>query len=115
MSTIVSSGLAAVTVTSASEVDILTDSPLGIGVNKSVAWRLTVNSTQAITVRVYLAAGPNCGLTLVSGYTSSVGVGGVLVISEAEYPLTRIRVTAQATGADSEVNCDLLMTSTFSN
>jgi hypothetical protein len=115
MSTIITAGRSAVSVTSAAAVDLLSTASTGIGFTKSVGWRLAVTSTQEITVRVYVRVGANCGFVEVTGYTSTVAPGGVLTIAESEYPLVGLRVTAQATSTTATVNCDFIATSTFTN
>lgn len=115
MSTVAQAGLPSVSVTSGAQVDLLSSSTAGIGINKSVSWRLCVTTNQEITVRVFISAGKNCGLTLVSGYTTTVSAGSQLIISESEFPLMSIRVTAIATSTTATVNCDFLAISSFSN
>ena len=108
-------GVAAVSVTSAAEVDLLSANAAGISIPRAFSWSLTVNTTQNITVRVYVAVGPNCGLTILSAATSTVTSAAPLVIQSSEYPAQRIRVTAQAASTTATVNCDFLAQSSSVN
>ena len=101
-------GRSGVSVTSASEVDLLSTDTTGIAVPTAYAWTLTVSTNQSITVRVYVAAGDNVGLALVSGYTSTVTSSAPLVLQQSDYPATRIRVTGQASSTTATVSCDFI-------
>jgi hypothetical protein len=116
MGTTIVAGRASVAVNDSAEVDLLSSDALGINIARSVGWRLVVNTTQDISVRVYLKAGANCGFSIVSGYTTLVTSATPLVLSESEWPAQRIRVTAQATTVnDATVNCDFLAISSMVN
>jgi len=108
-------GLAAVSVTSGAEVDLLSADAAGLAIPRAFSWSLTVNTTQDITVRVYVAVGPNCGLTILTGATTSATSTSPAVIQMGEYPLQRIRVTAQAAGTTATVNCDFVAQSSSVN
>jgi hypothetical protein len=106
MAAIVQAGLAAVSVTSGAEADLLIADPGLVGIGRVTQWSLVVETTQDITVRVYKAAGPNADAVIVSDLTSLVTASAPLIIEwygEANY---QMRVTGQAASATASVNCD---------
>ncbi len=107
MSADVVQGRADVTVTSGAEVNLLTAASGGVvGIGRTLRWALAVTTNQDITVRVYKAAGANCDLVLITGYTTAVTSSEPLLIEEDSNVCTQIRVTGQADSSDATVNCD---------
>lgn len=103
----VQAGLADVTVTSASEVNLLTAATGGtVGFSTVKQWSLVVTTNQDITVRVYKQAGPNAGLVIVSGLTDTATSSAPYVAEWYGEANTAIRVTAQASAATATVDCD---------
>jgi len=107
-------GRSAVTVTSGAAVAMLSvdtadpTTAVGVALARTFSFTLIVSTTQDVNVRVYIAAGPNCGLQLVSGWsaTATSALPYSLIVSAS--PMVRIYVTAQATGTTASVNCDLI-------
>lgn len=110
MSIIVQAGCSARAVTSAAEVDLLgqgsTFSTAGVALAGASKWSLAVSSDQDVTVRVYKAAGPNAGLTIVSDLTGVVTSSGPVLIECEGESNAAMRVTAQASSTTAAVNCD---------
>lgn len=107
-------GRAAVTVTSGAAVAMLSvdtadpTTAVGVALARTFSFTLIVSTTQDVNVRVYAAAGPNCGLTLVTGWNGTATSAAPYQNFTSATPITRIYVTAQATGADATVNCDFV-------
>ena len=107
-------GRSAVTVTSGAAVAMLsvdTADPataVGVALARAFSFALILTTTQDVNVRVYAAAGPNCGLTLVTGWNGTATSAAPYQNFTSATPITRIYVTAQATGADAVVNCDFV-------
>jgi len=107
-------GRAAVTVTSGAAVAMLSidtadpTTAVGVALARAFSFALILTTTQDINVRVYAAAGPNCGLTLVTGWNGTATSAAPYQNFTSATPITRIYVTAQATGATATVNCDLI-------
>lgn len=108
-------GRAAVTVTSAAAVPMLSTATEGVSIPNAFAWTLIVSTTQDVSVKVYVSAGINCGLQLVSTWTTTATSAVPFVLNPYAFPCQRIYVTAQATGADATVNCDLIVQSSAVN
>lgn len=114
-------GRANVTVTSGAPVAMLSvDDPdytaaAGVSIPNAFSWTLIVSTTQDVSVKVYVAAGINCGLQLVSSWTTTATSAVPFVLNPYAFPCQRIYVTAQATGSDATVNCDLLVQSSAVN
>ena len=107
-------GRSAVTVTSGAAVAMLsvdTADPataVGVALARAFSFALVLTATQDVNVRVYAAAGPNCGLTLVTGWNGTATSAAPYQNFTSATPITRIYVTAQATGADAVVSCDFV-------
>jgi hypothetical protein len=107
-------GRAAVTVTSGAAVAMLSvdtadpTTAVGVALARAFSFALILSTTQDINVRVYAAAGPNCGLTLVTGWNGTATSAAPYQNFTSATPITRIYVTAQATGATATVNCDFI-------
>jgi hypothetical protein len=114
-------GRSAVTVTSTDPVAMLsvdTASPstaAGVSIPTAFSWTLILTTTQDVAVKVYVAAGPNCGLTLVTGWSTTVTTATPLVLNPSAMPCQRVYVTAQASGTTATVNCDLIAQSSTVN
>lgn len=107
-------GRSAVTVTSGAAVAMLSvdtadpTTAVGVALPRTFSFALILTTTQDINVRVYAAAGPNCGLTLVTGWNGTATSAAPYQNFTSATPITRIYVTAQATGATATVNCDFI-------
>ena len=107
-------GRAAVTVTSGAAVAMLSvdtadpTTAAGVALARAFSFALILTATQDVNVRVYAAAGPNCKLTLVTGWNGTATSAAPYQNFTSATPITRIYVTAQATGADAVVNCDFV-------
>ena len=107
-------GRSAVTVTSAAPVAMLSSdtasasTAVGVALPRAFSWTLVVSTTQDVNVRVYVAAGNNCGLQLVTGWNGTATSAAPYQLLVSATPVTRIYVTAQATGSDATVNCDFI-------
>lgn len=104
----VTSGVSNQVVTSGAAVDLL-GSTTGVtfGTTDPVDWSLVVSTRDSdVTVVVYLATGTNAGLVVVTGYGQTVTTAAPLQLQVPRELSSRIRVTAQATGADAHVDCD---------
>ncbi len=107
-------GRSAVTVTSGAAVAMLSvdtadpTTAVGVALARAFSFALILTTTQDINVRVYAAAGPNCGLTLVTGWNGTATSAVPYQNFTSATPITRIYVTAQATGATATVNCDFI-------
>lgn len=111
-------GVSSVSVTSGAEVDLLAtgaSASQGLAIPRAFSWTLTVTTTQDVTVRVYLSAGGNVGLAILSAITSTATSAAPLVIQQSEYPAQRIRVTAQAASATATVSADFIAQSSTVN
>lgn len=103
---VVVAGRSGVSVTSGAEVDLLSTSTDGVGLNGAVRWSLVVETTQDITVRVYKRAGSNAGFVILTALTGTATSAAPKVIEfDAETALS-LRVTGQATSTTASVNCD---------
>ena len=107
MSVVITAGALARVVTSAAEVDLLTASATGVALTGVRSWSLMITTTQDVTVRVYKAAGVNCGFVLLSSLTAVVTSAAPRTIEASDEANVRLRVTAQATATAAAVNCDL--------
>ena len=112
---IATAGRANVSVTSATPVDLLNSGTTGVAITRAFSWTLIVVTDQDITVAVSIAAGPNCGLATVSGWTSTVTSAAPLVLQVSEYPATQIRVQAIAASTTATVSCDFIAQSSSVN
>lgn len=107
-------GRSAVTVTSGAAVAMLSidtadpTTAVGVALARAFSFALIVSTTQDVNVRVYAAAGSNCGLTLVTGWNGTATSAAPYQNFTSATPITRIYVTAQATGATATVNCDFI-------
>lgn len=105
---VVVAGRADVSVTSTGEVDLLSTSADGVGLNGAVRWCLAVETSEAITLRVYKRAGSNCGFVLLSALTATVSANSQATIEYDAETAFSLRVTGQATGTTASVDCDLI-------
>ena len=107
-------GRSAVTVTSGAAVAMLsvdTADPAtaaGVALPRAFSFTLVVSTTQDVNVRVYIAAGANCGLQLVTGWNGTATSAAPYQLLVSATPVTRIYVTAQATATTASVNCDFI-------
>lgn len=114
-------GRSAVSVTSGAAVAMLssdTASPstaVGIAIPKAFSWTLNITTNQDVAVKVYAAAGPNCGLVLVTGWSATATSSAPYQLSVSAQPYSRLYVTAQASGATATVNCDFIAQSSAVN
>lgn len=88
---------------------------VGVAIPKAFSWTLILTTTQDVAVKVYTAAGANCGLVLVTGWNATATSSAPYQLSVSAQPYERIYVTAQATGATATVNCDLVAQSSAVN
>lgn len=119
MTIIATGGVSNASVTSGAEVDLLSagsGADQGIAIPRAFSWTLTMQTDEEVIVRVYLAAGPNVSLTILSALTTTVTIAQQhLVIQQSEYPAQRIRITAQATGTTASVSADFIAQSSTVN
>lgn len=108
MSIVQTAGRAAVSVTSASAVPMLSSATTGVAIPTAASWSLTLTTDQDVAVKVYVAVGPNCGLVLVSGWNATATSAAPYQLSASAQPYQRIYVTAQASSTTATVNCDFL-------
>jgi hypothetical protein len=107
-------GRSAVTVTSGAAVAMLSvdtadpTTAAGVALPRTFSFTLIVSTTQDVNVRVYIAAGPNCGLVLVSGWSATATSVAPYSLSVSAQPYARIYVTAQAASTTATVNCDFI-------
>lgn len=110
MPTTLVAGIASASVTSSAEVDLLgingaAASSSGIGLRGAESLVIVVNTTQNVTVNVYVAAGSNAGLSL--GYTGTATSSAPYVLTIPVVAFNMIRATAKAASTTATVNCDL--------
>ena len=107
-------GRSAVSVTSAAPVAMLSvDDPsytaaAGVAIPRAFSATLVLTTNQDVAVKVYVAAGANCGLQLVSGWSATATSSAPYVLSWSAQPYARIYVTAQASATPATVNCDFI-------
>jgi len=107
-------GRANVTVTRGAPVALLSvDDPAytaaaGIALPRAFSFALGVSTDQDVAVKVYASMGNNCGLILVTGWSTTATSAVPYTNFTSATPITRIYVTAQATGSDATVNCDFI-------
>jgi hypothetical protein len=110
MSIVLQTGCAARSVTSAAEVPLLganTSDTAGYALANASRWTLAVTTNHDVTVRVYVAAGPNAGLALVTGWTATAGASTPYTLQVDGAAHQRVWVTAQAASTTAAVNADL--------
>ncbi len=110
MSITLQTGCAARAVTSAAEVPLLgadTSDTAGFAIANAERWMLAVTTNHDVTIRVYLAAGPNAGLALVTGWTATAGSSTPYTLQVDGAAAVRVWVTAQASSTTAAVNADL--------
>ena len=107
MRTSVIGGRASVSVTSGAEVDLLSSATTGVSVADTSAFKVVVETSHDITVRVYVAAGENCALALVNGWTTTATSAVPFVLDVSDNTATGLRVTGQAASTTATVNCDM--------
>lgn len=110
MPIVLQTGCAARSVTSAAEVPLLgadTSDTAGFALANASRWTLVVTTDHDVTVRVYLAAGPNAGLAIVTGWTATAGSATPYTLQVDGAAHQRVWVTAQAASTTAAVNADL--------
>ena len=121
MTIIQTAGRAAVAVTSAAPVAMLsTDTAdyataAGVSIPNAFSWTLQLTTNHDVAVKVYVAAGPNCGLVLVTGWSTTATSAAPYTLSVSAQPYSRIYVTAQASSTAATVNCDFIAQSSAVN
>lgn len=107
-------GRSAVTVTSAAPVAMLSSdtasasTAVGVAIPRAFSATLILTTDQDVAVKVYVAAGANCGLQLVSGWSTTATSSAPYVLSWSAQPYQRVYVTAQASATTATVNCDFI-------
>jgi hypothetical protein len=114
-------GRSAVTVTSGAAVAMLSvdsadyTAAAGVSIPRAFSGTIILTTTQDVTVKVYVSAGANCGLQLVSGWSATATSTAPYALSWSAQPYQRIYVTAQASGTTATVNCDMIAQSSAVN